>query len=213
MIALNTENIRSILCIGAHADDIEIGCGGTLLKIFAENSSIDVHWLVLSGLEQRIDEAFKSSEEFLQNISNKTVSIKNFRDSFFPYCGLEIKEFFNQFKRECNPDLIFTHQREDMHQDHRLVSELTWNTFRNHLIFEYEIPKYEGDLGHPNVFVRLDESICKRKIEVIYNTFQTQRSKNWFTEDTFWSLLRIRGVESNSIDKYAEAFYCRKLVI
>ena len=213
MISIQTQNIRSILCIGAHADDIEIGCGGTLLKLLSKNNQIQVNWIVLSAESERLEEARQCSERFLQDAANKNVVVKNFRDSFFPYYGLEIKEFFNQFKRECNPDLIFTHQREDMHQDHRVVNELTWNTFRNHLIFEYEIPKFEGDLGHPNMFVQLDESICKQKVEFIWNAFRTQRSKNWFTEDTFWAMLRLRGVESNSFSKYAEGFYCPKVII
>lgn len=213
MISLQTHKIGSILCVGAHADDIEIGCGGTLLKILSENPSIDVHWIVLSAQGQRIEEALDASNQFLQNITNKNIVIKNFRDSFFPYIGLEIKEFFNQFRHECNPDLIFTHRREDLHQDHRLVSELTWNTFRNHQIFEYEIPKYEGDLGHPNLFVPLNEMICQRKIEIINNAFQTQKTKNWFTDDTFWAMLRMRGLESRSFSKYAEAFHCRKVIL
>ena len=126
---------------------------------------------------------------------------------------MEIKEYFEQLKQEFSPDLIFTHYRDDLHQDHRLISDLTWNTFRNHLILEYEIPKYDGDLGSPNFFVHLDESICHKKIQYILNSFKTQAEKHWFTEDTFLSVLRLRGIESNAPGKYAEAFFCRKMVI
>ncbi|MEI2579606.1 PIG-L deacetylase family protein [Scytonema sp. PRP1] len=126
--------------------------------------------------------------------------------------GIEIKEFFEQLKQDYNPDLIFTHSRHDLHQDHRLIYDFTWNTFRNHLILEYEIPKYDGDLGNPNFFVHLDEETCQDKIKNIIDSFPSQKGKQWFTQETFLSILRLRGIESNAPNKYAEAFYCRKVV-
>jgi LmbE family N-acetylglucosaminyl deacetylase len=213
MLKINFDEIKSILCVGAHADDIEIGCGGTILKLLAENNSIEVHWIVLSATDERAEEAVRSAESFLREAQDRHILVKNFRDTFFPYCGTEIKEFFNDFSREISPDLIFTHWLEDRHQDHRFVSELTWNTFRDHLVLEYEIPKYEGDLGKPNIFLPLSESICQRKVETTVRAFRSQQSKKWFTPDAFWSLLRIRGIESNSPSKFAEALHCRKLIL
>ena len=202
-----------ILCLGAHCDDIEIGCGGTVLKLIENYSSISVYWVVFSSNEQRAQEAIVSSNIFLKEVSQKKVEIKHFQDGFLSFQGREVKECFEELKQEFLPDLIFTHYREDRHQDHRLISDLTWNTFRNHLILEYEIPKYDGDLGIPNLFVHLDEAFCSRKIEYILNVFPTQNNKQWFTEETFRSILRIRGIESNSPSNYAEAFHCRKIVI
>jgi LmbE family N-acetylglucosaminyl deacetylase len=139
--------------------------------------------------------------------------LKEYRDGFFPFHGAQIKDDFEALKRECNPDLIFTHYRDDRHQDHRLISDLTWNTFRNHLILEYEIPKYDGDLGQPNFFVPLDEAVCARKAKHLLESFVSQRNKHWFDEQTFSAILRLRGMEANSPTRYAEAFYCRKAVL
>jgi LmbE family N-acetylglucosaminyl deacetylase len=205
-------SIRQVLCLGAHSDDIEIGCGGTLLKLINLYPDLNICWVVLGASAQREQEAFESAHSLLATLNSKNVIVKGFRDGFFPYVGLEIKEYFEVLKREVSPDLVLTHFRHDRHQDHRLVSDLTWNTFRNHLIWEYEIPKYDGDLGIPNIFVHLDEGICKRKVSHLMEYFSTQSGKGWFTEDTFWAMMRLRGVESNAPDKYAEAFYCRKLV-
>jgi len=213
MLSLNCGSPKTILCLGAHADDIEIGCGGTILNMLAEREEIDVTWVVLGARDERAEEARRSAESFLGDAARKSILIKSFRDSFFPYEGEEIKGFFNELRCQVSPDLIFTHRREDMHQDHRLVAELTWNTFRNHLVLEYEIPKYEGDLGCPNVFVPLSEAICQRKIDTMIGSFRSQHSKPWFTDDTFWALLRLRGVESNSPTRFAEALYCRKLLL
>jgi LmbE family N-acetylglucosaminyl deacetylase len=200
-----------ILCLGAHSDDIEIGCGGTILKLIREHPHISVHWIVFSSNPQRAAEAYASAKSFLSEVKHKEIVVKSFQDGFFPYIGAEIKTYFEQLKG-INPDLIFTHHRHDLHQDHRLIYELTWNTFRDHLILEYEIPKYDGDLGAPNFFVRLSGKICQEKIKYILDNFGSQRSKQWFTEDTFLSILRLRGMEANAPDKYAEAFYCRKIV-
>lgn len=204
--------IHQILCLGAHSDDIEIGCGGTLLKLSDLYPSVTIYWVVLGANGQREEEAFNSAHSLLERVKSKKVLVKGFRDGFFPYIGMEIKEYFEELKRLVSPDLILTHYRHDRHQDHRLVSDLTWNTFRNHLIWEYEIPKYDGDLDSPNVFVHLPESVCQRKISHLLEHFATQANKGWFTEDTFLSIMRLRGIESNASNRYAEAFYCRKMV-
>ena len=204
---------RTILCLGAHSDDIEIGCGGTILRLLEEDPNTVVHWTVFSAADDRAKEARGAAARFLKKAKAATVETRAFRDAFFPYQGAEIKESFETLKAIVDPDLIFTHFRNDGHQDHRLISELTWNTFRNHMILEYEIPKYDGDLGSPNVFVPLRESVSRRKVELILKSFHSQREKAWFTAETFMATLRLRGIEANSVHKYAEAFYCRKLVL
>jgi LmbE family N-acetylglucosaminyl deacetylase len=205
--------IRNILCLGAHCDDIEIGCGGTLLRLKQENPQLRFHWIVFSSTPVRKREALKAARMFLGPSTRSQVIIRNFRDSFFPYEGKAIKEFLETIKKRISPDLVFTHYRGDLHQDHRVISELTWNAFRNHLILEYEIPKYDGDLGSPNFFVEIDEVICKQKIHNVMNAFRSQSDKKWFTDDTFRALLRIRGVESNAEGRYAEGFYLRKALV
>ena len=202
-----------ILCVGAHSDDIEIGCGGTIFRLLAENRDTEVHWVVLGSSGERDSEARASAERFLMEAQKKNVVVEHFKNGFFPYIGEEIKAFFERIQVGIAPDIVFTHYRNDLHQDHRLVSELTWNTFRNHLILEYEILKYDGDLGAPNLFVHLDEATCQRKIGVIMDCFKTQRDKDWFTPDAFLSLMRIRGVESKAPGNYAEGFYCRKMIL
>ncbi len=202
-----------ILCLGAHSDDIEIGCGGTVLKLLQQHPDSRFHWVVFSSDGTRMKEAEQSAGAFLAEAEAKTVVLRNFRDGFFPYIGAEIKDYFEELKREVDPDLIFTHYRRDLHQDHRLVSELTWNTFRNHLILEYEIPKYDGDFGSPNVFVGVDETVVARKIRYILDIFTSQAQNQWFEVEVFRSTLRLRGMESNSPTKYAEAFYGRKMML
>jgi LmbE family N-acetylglucosaminyl deacetylase len=210
----NSRNaVRNVLCLGAHCDDIEIGCGGTILRLMKENSQLRFHWVVFSSTAQRKREALKAARMFLGPTTRSHVVIQKFRDSFFPYEGRAIKQLFESIKKKFQPDLIFTHYRDDLHQDHRVISELAWNTFRNHLILEYEIPKYDGDLGSPNLFVGLDEELCERKIRNIMTSFASQAGKQWFTDDTFRALLRIRGVESNAEGRYAEAFYSRKILV
>jgi LmbE family N-acetylglucosaminyl deacetylase len=201
-----------LLCLGAHADDIEIGCGGTILRLLEEHDNLEVRWIVLSATGPRAIEAEQSATRFLANAKQKMVVIRDFRDGFFPYVGADIKTFFEELKAAYSPDLILTHCRSDLHQDHRLVSDLTWNTFRDHLILEYEIVKYDGDIGSPSFFVPLSDSICRNKVSTVLDCFNSQRGKRWFTEDTFFSILRLRGVESNAPERYAEAYYCRKLV-
>jgi LmbE family N-acetylglucosaminyl deacetylase len=202
-----------ILCLGAHSDDIEIGCGGSILRILSENSNTEVHWIVFAASGERGAEATLSAEHFLAGAGWKKIVTKEFQDSFFPYIGGEIKQYFETIKKEMKPDLIFTHYRDDLHQDHRLLSELTWNTFRKHLILEYEVIKYDGDLGSPNFFIPLDENKSRKKVDTIFKCFKTQGPRSWFTEDVFFSMMRIRGVECNAPEKYAEAFYCRKMIL
>ena len=215
MLSLNLRNSGPLrlLCLGAHCDDIEIGCGGTILKLVAAGRKLEAHWVVFSSDERRKQEALRSAESFLCENVTKKVIIHQFRDGFFPYLGYELKDSFEQLKADISPDLILTHYRHDLHQDHRLVSELTWNTFRDHLILEYEVPKYDGDFGSPNLFVSLDESTCHRKIDAILDAYQSQREKHWFSRDLFSAILRLRGMEANACSGYAEGFYCRKAVL
>ncbi|HZB35692.1 MAG TPA: PIG-L deacetylase family protein [Gaiellaceae bacterium] len=193
-----------VLAIGAHADDIEIGCGGTLLRL-AQAAELDLQWVVLSAGRGRAEEAKASAAAF-----GAEVEVESFRDAFFRYGG-EVKDFFEELKSRMQPDLVLTHHDADRHQDHRLVAELTWNTFRDQLILEYEIPKYDGDLGAPNVFFHLDKDVARRKVELLLESFPSQREKRWFTADLFMGLMRLRGMESNSPSGLAEGFYARKL--
>jgi LmbE family N-acetylglucosaminyl deacetylase len=202
-----------ILCLGAHSDDIEIGCGGTILKLASMYPNAHVTWVVFSGNEARAAEARNSANQMLRGFAEKNINTERFRDGFLPWHGIEVKDYFEQLKQQEAPDVIFTHYRDDRHQDHRLISDLTWNTYRDHLILEYEIPKYDGDLGRPNLFVHIDETICQRKITCLMECFGSQRDKRWFTEETFRSLMRIRGIESASPTKYAEAFHARKTIL
>jgi len=202
----------NILCLGAHSDDIEIGCGGTILRLIEELPKAKFLWIVFSGNKLRSKEAIKSASIFLNKIRSKQVVVYNFRESYFPFIGAEIKDCFEKIKTDFSPDILFTHYSGDLHQDHELISKLTWNTFRNHFILEYEIPKYDSDLGSPNFFVHLDDSFVQRKINYLFKIFQTQKKKLWFSEESFRSLMRIRGLESNSLTNYSEAFYCRKIV-
>ena len=205
--------MRRVLCLGAHSDDIEIGCGGTILRWIQEHPGLEFYWVVLSSNRKRKNEAQKSARLFLKGAGKKDIVVENFRDGFFPYQGAEIKEYFEGFKKRFSPDIVLTHYRDDRHQDHRLVSDLTWNTFRRELILEYEIPKYDGDFGQPNFFVHLDENVCRKKVKHILEIFKTQTEKHWLTEDTLRAILRLRGVESHAQEKYAEAFYCRKIIV
>lgn len=202
----------TILCVGAHSDDIEIGCGGTVLRLIKELGNIAFYWVVFSSDSTRKREAELSANAFLRNAKQKTVIVEKFRDGFFPQLGGKIKEYFEKLKRNVSPDVIFTHYRFDLHQDHRLLCDLTWNTFRNNTILEYEIAKYDGDLGTPNAFSPLTKAICSRKISYLLKYFRSQRENYWFNQETFLSLLCLRGVESNAPEKHAEAFYCRKIL-
>jgi LmbE family N-acetylglucosaminyl deacetylase len=202
-----------ILCLGSHSDDIEIGCGGTILRLAEQYPECVLHWVVFSGDAVRLAEAQRAASLFAGSTNLVGPFLKAFPDGFMPVVSGEVKAFFEELKRTVSPDLIFTHNRKDAHQDHRLIAELTWNTFRDHLILEYEIPKYDGDLGQPSLFVPLQAEECKKKVRYIMDVFQSQHSKRWFQEETFLSLMRLRGMECNAPSGYAEAFYCRKLVM
>jgi LmbE family N-acetylglucosaminyl deacetylase len=202
-----------VLALGAHPDDIEIGCAGTLLRLVSTGAVSEICWVVLSGQGERVAEARTSAEALLGGVKQRHVMLRDFADGFFPYDGREIKAFFEELKGDFSPDVVFTHQRHDLHQDHRVTCELTWNTFRDHLILEYEVPKYDGDMGAPNLFVPLDENLCRQKIAHLMTTFASQVPKRWFKEDLFSGLLRLRGMECNSPTSFAEAFFCRKAVL
>jgi LmbE family N-acetylglucosaminyl deacetylase len=205
--------VRRVLAVGAHSDDLEIGCGGTILALTRAHPDVTVHWVVLAAPGARGDEARRGAEVVLADAATAAVEIHSFRDGYLPHTAAEVKDTFEDLKARVEPELVLTHTRDDLHPDHRLVCELTWNTFRDHLVLEYEIPKVDGDLGTPNVFVPLPQPLCSQKVEALERHFGTQRGKRWFSEDTFWSLLRLRGLECQSPTRYAEAFYSRKLVL
>lgn len=202
-----------VLCLGCHSDDIEIGCGGTILRLIEEQPNCSFYWVVFSAIGARKAEAQRAAELFVGSDRLERLFLKKFRDGFMPFVGSDVKAAFEKMKKTISPDIIFTHNRSDAHQDHRLLAELTWNTFRNHLILEYEIPKYDGDLGQPNFFVPLEKEIYQKKIRYLMDGFATQRPKHWFKKETFLALMRLRGMECVAPSGYAEAFYCRKLVV
>jgi len=202
-----------ILCLGAHCDDIAIGCGGTLLGLAHRYQAAEFLWVVLASTKERAEEERKAAGALLPEAVKKRVIIKAWEDGFLPYQGSQVKGFFEELKPTFSPDLIFTHYREDAHQDHRLVCELTWNTYRHHLILEYEIPKYDGDIGMPNVFHPLSDVLVHAKVKMLMECYKTQTGKHWFSEDTFMSLMRLRGVECDAPERHAEAFYAKKIVL
>jgi LmbE family N-acetylglucosaminyl deacetylase len=212
-LSRNPEAPINILCLGAHSDDIEIGCGGTILRLAYEYPNCSFQWVVFSAIGVREAEARRAAESFAGASGRREPVFKTFPDGFMPFAGAEIKRVFEDLKHAISPELIFTPYRKDAHQDHRLIGELTWNTFRDHMILEYEIPKYDGDIGQPNVFVPLDHDTCQQKVHFLMDAFTSQRAKRWFEESTFLSLLRLRGMECNAPSGYAEAFHCRKLVL
>jgi LmbE family N-acetylglucosaminyl deacetylase len=203
--------IREVLCLGAHSDDIEIGCGGAILELIAAHPGLRVTWVVFSGDAKREVEARLAARRFLRGAGSSRVVVRKQRDGFFPAQMTEIKEFLEELKRISTPDLIFTHYRHDRHQDHRTISDLTWNTFRNHLVLEYEIPKYDGDLGTPNMFVPVSRKAARRKVSDVCSIFKSQVGQHWFTPDLFLGLMRMRGIECCA--EFAEAFYSRKAVL
>ena len=213
MLTCDFSGVRRVLCIGAHSDDIEIGCGGTVLHLIEASRKIEFYWLVLSSSPERAIEARRSARAFLGKAARKTVVVKSFRDGFLPYAGAAVKESFEELKTLFAPDVIFTHCRHDLHQDHRLVCELTWNTFRNHLILEYEIPKYDADLRSPNFFIPLSETIARKKIRGLIRYFGSQRNRHWFDAELFQGLMRIRGAEAGGSTRFAEGFHCRKMLL
>jgi LmbE family N-acetylglucosaminyl deacetylase len=203
----------SVLCLGAHSDDIEIGAGATLLSMQERGVRLDVHWCVLSGSGERESEARSSASEFLAAAQSSHIEVMTFRDGFFPEQGDAIKSWFTALGDRVNPDLILTHRKGDAHQDHQHVCRLTWNTFRDHCILEYEIPKWDGDMSQPNLYVPISASVLKRKIDLLITHFGSQRSKQWFDSETFLGLARLRGIECRAPERYAEAFVSRKLML
>ena len=212
-LTANIDAALNVLCLGAHCDDIEIGCGGTLLTLLENNPNINVYWQVFSSTPSRKEEAIAGAERFCANAKNLQISVLEFRDGYLPYEGASVKDAMEDVRSAFSPDLVFTHYRHDLHQDHRKISELTWNAFRNHLILEYEIPKWDGDMGSPNTFVAIDEVVAAEKIAALQAIYNSQKNKQWFTDDLFLALMRLRGMESNSPSNLAEAFYTRKLLI
>jgi LmbE family N-acetylglucosaminyl deacetylase len=203
----------SVLCLGAHSDDIEIGAGATLLSLQERGVRLDVRWCVLSGSGEREGEARASASDFLSSAERVQVEILSFRDGFFPEQGEAIKSWFEALRERVNPDLILTHRKGDAHQDHRRVCRLTWNTFRDHCILEYEIPKWDGDMGQPNLYVPISAVALKRKVDLLMAHFGSQRSKQWFDSETFLGLARLRGMECRAPERYAEAFVGPKLML
>ena len=203
----------SVLCLGAHSDDIEIGAGATLLSMQERGVRLDVHWCVLSGVGERELEARASASDFLSAAQSSQIEVMSFKDGFFPEQGDAIKTWFTALKERVDPDLILTHRRRDAHQDHRHVCQLTWNTFRDHCILEYEIPKWDGDMGQPNLYVPISASVLKRKIDLLISHFGSQRSKQWFDAETFFGLARLRGMECRAHERYAESFFGHKLAL
>lgn len=202
-----------ILLLGAHCDDIEIGCGGTVIELMRAYPDAKVRWIVLSSGAKRAQEAKSAARQLLRGMRDAQIVVKDFRGSYFPSEAPAIKEYFEELRQSTAPDVVFSHCRDELHQDHRTVGELTWNTFRDHMILEYEIPKYDGGLGSPSVFVALPTATVRRKTQLLMKVFKTQHGKHWFTPETFQALMRLRGVECNARDGYAEAFYSRKLVL
>ncbi len=209
---LSGERLR-LLCLGAHADDIEIGCGGTILDLLARGVRLEVTWCVLSATPERVKEARASAAAFLAGAADVVVDVQDFRNAYFPSQNALIKDWFETLRALPTPDLILTHTRDDRHQDHREVCGLTWNTFRNHLILEYEIPKWDGDLGRPSVYLPVSEQAVERKVDLLHEHFPSQATKHWFDRDTFRGLARLRGLESGSPTRFAEAFYAPKVVV
>ena len=213
MIPKPRDSGLKLLCLGAHADDIEIGCGGTVLRLLEEDPDTEIFWVVLGAAGARKSEAENSARAFLTGAKHHEIVTREYRDGYYPYIASEIKDFFEELKRRFTPDLVLTHYRDDRHQDHRLVSDLSWNTFRGALILEYEIPKWDGDLGIPNAFMPLTGAQLQRKIDILLAEFPSQRDKSWFDPETFRSMARLRGMEVAAPDRYAEAFYARKVAL
>jgi LmbE family N-acetylglucosaminyl deacetylase len=203
----------SVLCVGAHADDIEIGAGATILGWIKRGVRLEVHWAVLGATGRRREEAHASAKEFLAGTARATIDLAAFKDGFFPYQGAELKAWFESLKERVSPHIILSHWRGDAHQDHREVSQLTWSTFRDHIILEYEIPKWDGDLHQPNVYIPTSRTLMERKAKLLHDHFGTQRSKDWFDARTFMGLARLRGAECRAPEGFAEAFYGRKLAL
>lgn len=202
-----------LFCLGAHSDDIEIGCGGTIRRLVNRPGGLECRWMVFSGTPERAEEARRAAADLLDGALAASIDVLDFRESYFPYDGAAVKDAVQDAARAFTPHVVLTHYRDDRHQDHRVLSDLAWNAFRDSLVLEYEIPKWDGDMGRPNVYVPIGPDDAQRKITTIMERFATQGSKAWFDEETFWALLRIRGMECNSPSRFAEAFYGRKVLL
>ncbi|HXD05105.1 MAG TPA: PIG-L deacetylase family protein [Burkholderiaceae bacterium] len=216
MLALTLQSPQrprlEVLCVGAHCDDIEIGCGGAVLSLQREGRACRFHWLVLSSVPQRRDEASAAFEAMVMPQNRGELRVFGLRDGLLPSHFAELKSYFEQMKSDVEPDLIFTHHGADRHQDHAIVSQVTWQTFRDHTIWEYEIPKFDGDLSTPNLYVPLSSDVAAMKVDVIMTSFASQAGKPWFKADNLQAMMRLRGIESRSGSGFAEAFHCRKLL-
>jgi LmbE family N-acetylglucosaminyl deacetylase len=210
MMTLPLRGVRRLLCLGAHCDDIEIGCGGTVLSLAAAVPDLSVRWVVFTSDGVRRREALDCAERFLRGTRAEVV-VHAYRDAFLPY-DPAVKDEFERLK-DFAPDLVLTHTRGDAHQDHRVVAELTWNTFRHHLILEYEIPKYDGDLGAPSVFVPLDAAVAEDKVRHVLECYKSQADRAWFSRDVFMGLMRLRALEAGAGGEAAEAFYAKKVLL
>lgn len=216
MISLTLGNAGEalrILCLGAHSDDLEIGCGGTVLEWLGRYRNVEITWVVMSAIGARRAEALRSATALLRRAARKQVMLHEFKDGYLPTQFAEAKRVFEDLKARVAPDVILTHRLEDRHQDHRQVAELTWQTWRDHLIVEYEIPKYEGDLGQPNLFVPLSARIATQKVNHLMRHFGTQKSRRWFSPATFTSLMQLRGIECRAASGFAEAHHVRKALL
>jgi LmbE family N-acetylglucosaminyl deacetylase len=200
-----------VLCIGAHCDDIEIGCGGTLRALQDQRKKIVIDWALLSGSAQRAAESTKAMSLLVAPRARGEIRFGEFADGRFPADYARIKEYFESLKNLPRPDIIFCHERDDRHQDHRIVNEMVWNTFRDHLVLEFEIPKWDGGLGQPNTYVPVTAKQAKAKVSALLKAHRSQATRDWFTEDTFLALMRLRGIECRSESGLAEAFHGRKL--
>lgn len=199
-----------VLCLGAHPDDIEIGCGAAILELVRQ--AADVRWAVFSGDGRRAEEAARSARLFLGADAGRRLVLHTFRDGYFPAQFAAIKEACEALAVTFPPDLVFTHFRGDRHQDHRMLSDLAWNTFRRHVILEYEIPKWDGDLSTPNLYAPVSARAARRKVAILTRAFASQRGKDWFSDEVFFGLMRLRGMECRSRSGFAEAFFGHKLV-
>jgi LmbE family N-acetylglucosaminyl deacetylase len=213
MLGLPLGSVRKILCLGAHSDDIEIGAGGTILRALQDDPMLEVTWVVFSSSDEREVEARASAARFLEGAAKSEVIVERFRENFFPYDAHAVKGFMGELSRSHAPDLVLTHQPDDLHQDHRFLAEITLNAFRDHLILGYEIPKWDGDMGRPNVYSALPDGLAEKKLDILMSCFSTQAGRDWFTRDLFSALMRLRGMECRSPSNLAEAFYNRKLLL
>jgi len=200
-----------VLCVGAHCDDIEIGCGASLLRLQAHDRKVTVDWVVLCGSADRRKETLSALNMFLEPRNRGECLHGGFPDGRLPAVYSSVKDYFESLKERARPDVIFCHEREDRHQDHRIVNEMVWSTFRDHLVLEYEIPKWDGGLGQPNLYIPVDERQVLAKADALLEAYPSQAGKDWFKRDVFVALMRMRGLECRSPSGYAEAFHARKI--